>query len=142
MNITKRFLLLTIAAITAVLLCSCARNSMWGTRDASRDVARRGRNFIDSGINAVENGIENGANTITGGMYGANSGYSGNAAIGTGGTTYTNEGTATEISPTLRSKARSMNRERQRTDDKTNSGEVNSNNGNADGGLGSNNSDR
>ena len=136
MNKSKRLLILAIAAITAILLCSCARSTMWRDRDESREVVRRGKNFIDSGVNAVENGIENGANTITGGMYGANSGYSGNAATGTGNI-YPNDGTATEISPTLRSRARAMDK-----NGKANMGEINSNNGNADGGLGDNTTGR
>jgi hypothetical protein len=131
------FLIISVIAVSVILLCSCSRGSVRRLGDASRDVVRRGANFIDSGINAVENGVENGMDTIIGNeMYGANSGYSANAAIGTNGTNYSNEGTATEINPTLRSKSRNMDRRTDRFKDKTNKGEINSNNGNSDGGLG------
>ena len=129
----KLLLIISSIAISLLLLCSCSRSTIRRTGDMSRDVVRRGANFIDSGLNAVENGVENGANTVIGGMYGANSGYNGNAAIGTN---YVENGKATEISPTLRSKARTSVKKYK---DKTNKGEINSNDGNADGGMGSNN---
>ena len=140
MKKSNLFLIISAIAVSVILLCSCSRGSIRRTGDMSRNVVRRGANFIDSGINAVENGVENGANTIVGnGMYGANSGYSSNAAIGTNGTNYAESGKATEISPTLRGRARTSVK---RYNDKTNRGEINSNDGNSDGGMGSNNNKR
>lgn len=93
-----------------------------------RDSASRTENYMDNGLNSVENGLENGTDTVIGRTYGANSGYSGNAAIGTG--TSKND------------RAMRKKHDRDRRDDKDNKGEINSNDGNADGGKGSNNNKR
>ena len=84
-----------------------------------RDAARGVENFMDNGLNSVPNNVENGRNTVIGGTYGANSGYSANAGIGTGN--YTAGGRATELNPTIGKK--------------TNRGMINTNKGELDGGT-------
>jgi hypothetical protein len=123
MKSNKTFLILIIAVITAVLLCSCSRSSMRSAGDAVRNTTRRAENFLDNGVNAVENGLENGAGTIVGrGAYSSNNGYSGNTATGTN-SSLPYDGKASPVLPTLRER---------RSD---NVGKVNTNKGSLDGGL-------
>lgn len=109
---TKILLIISTIAMCALLLCSCSMDSMRSAGNGIRNTARRAENYLDNGLNSVENGVENGRNTMIGrgGTYGANSGYNGNAGIGTG-TGYN-------------SAAR-----------KTNTGMVNTNRGDSDGGI-------
>lgn len=124
MKKTNLLFIISLAIVTVFLLCSCSRSSMMRAGDTMRNAARRTENFMDNGLNAVENGIENGRNTVVGGgMYGANSGYSGNAGTGTG-TSVAMGGKASPLLPTLGDKSRD------------NMGQINTNNGNLDGGMG------
>ncbi|MBQ7399819.1 MAG: hypothetical protein IJW06_05120 [Clostridia bacterium] len=128
------FLLIISASILAVFLfCSCSRSSMNRTGNSIRNATRRAENYMDNGLNAVENGVENGSNTIIGGAYGANSGYSGNAGIGSStgigygtgtGAAVARSGKASPLLPTLGDKSRD------------NKGQINTNNGSLDGGMG------
>ena len=120
----NNFFMIFTLIITVFLLCSCSRGSVTRAGDSMRNAARRAENFMDNGLNAVENGVENGRNTVVGGgMYGANSGYSANAGTGTG-TSVAMGGTASPLLPTLGDKSRD------------NKGQINSNNGSIDGGMG------
>lgn len=114
MKFMKNILILSIAAITAVMLASCSRSSMRSAGDAMKNTTRRAENFVENGIDAV-----------TGrGSYGANNGYSGNTATGTGTLPY--DGYASPIMPTIRDKSTS------------NRGQINTNRGSLDGGMDSN----
>lgn len=128
MKKTNLFIIVAISLLTLFLLCSCSRGSVTRAGDSMRNAARRTENFIDSGLNAVENGVENGMGTVVGGMYGANSGYSGNAGIGTTtGANYARGGNATNLLPTINER------------NHTNKGMINTNRGSLDGGMGSGN---
>ncbi len=131
MKKTNLLIIISSVIVTVFLLCSCSRGSTTRAGDSLRNSARRTENFMDNGLNAVENGVENGNSTVVGGgMYGANSGYSGNAGIGTnsagtgGSTAVAQGGRATPLLPTLGDKSRD------------NRGQINSNNGSLDGGMG------
>lgn len=126
MKKTNLFIIMALAIVTLFLLCSCSRGSVTRAGDSMRNAGRRAENFMDNGLNAVENGVENGRNTVIGGMYGANSGYNGNAGIGTTtGANYARGGNATNLLPTLGNKAGA------------NRGMINTNRGSLDGGMGS-----
>lgn len=85
MKKTKLFLIIAAISLSVLLLCSCSRDSMRSAGNNVRNTTRRAENYLDNGLNSVENGVENGLGTIIGrDGYGANSGYSGNAGIGTG----------------------------------------------------------
>ena len=107
---TKLVLIISTIAMCALLLCSCSMDSMRSAGNGIRNTTRRAENYLDNGLNSVENDVENGRNTAIGGTYGANSGYNGNAGIGTG-SGYTHNGR------------------------RTNGGMVNTNRGNSDGGI-------
>lgn len=133
MKKTNLLFIISAAIVTVFLLCSCSRGSMMRAGDDMRNAARRTENFMDNGLNAVENGVENGRNTVIGGTYGANSGYSANAGIGTStgvgygagsGMTVAKSGKASPLLPTLGDKSRD------------NKGQINTNNGSLDGGMG------
>ena len=111
----KNILIITAVILTVFCMCSCSRNS----NRAIDNAVRRGENAIDRGIGSIGDGIENSMDVITGDRYGANSGYNANAGTGTG-TTLPYDGRTTELSPTLRSRARS------------NMGKVNTNKGSYD----------
>ena len=113
---TKILLLISTIVMCVLLLCSCSTDSMRSAGNAVRNTTRRAENYLDNGINAVPNNVENGRNTMVGrgGTYGANSGYNDGAGIGTG---YTYNGR----------KAANSNR--------TNRGMVNTNRGYSDGGT-------
>lgn len=123
MKINKRLLILSVAVITAILLCSCSRGSMRSAGDAVRNTTRRAENFMDNGLNSVENRVENGRNTVTDrGAYGANDNYSGNTGTGTN-TMLPYDGNASPILPTLRDRKND------------NIGRINTNRGSLDGGT-------
>ena len=123
----KILLIISVVVLSMLALCSCSRNSMRRAENDVKDTARRGKNAIENGIDAFDGDMYNGMN----GYYGANSGYSGNAATGTGYSVNPNDDTA---------RRRTSDRmERNRRDDKDGKGEVNSNDGRADGGKGHNN---
>ena len=136
MKRNRLLIILSGIMLACLLLCSCSRTGIKRADDSMRRTARRAENYMDNGLNAVENGVENGNNTMVGGgMYGANSGYSGNAGIGTttgigyganagGSTTVARSGKATPLLPTLGDKSRD------------NKGQINTNNGSLDGGMG------
>ena len=113
----KIFLILSIAVITAVLLCSCSRSSMRSAGDAVRNTTRRAENFIDNGISDMNRA----GTAYNRGTYGANNNYSGNTATGTN-STLPYDGKASPILPTLR-------------DRNENVGKINTNRGSLDGGL-------
>lgn len=132
MKKTNLLFIISTAIVAVFLLCSCSRGSMMRAGDTMRNAARKTENFMDNGLNAVENGVENGRNTAIGGTYGANSGYSANAGIGTstgvgygnGNMTVARSGKASPLLPTLGDKSRD------------NKGQINTNNGSLDGGMG------
>ena len=115
MKLNKKIFIFSIAAIMCVLLCSCSRSSMRNTGDAMKRTARRAENFVENGIDNITNPGMYG--------YGANNGYSGYVGNGTG-TALPNDGNVTPILPTLRDKS------------KDNRGQINTNNGSLDGGMG------
>ena len=111
----KNLMIVFAIAFTLLAFCSCSRNS----NRAVDNAVRRGENAIDRGIGFMGNGIDNSMDVVTGKRYSANNAYNGNVGNGTG-TTLPYSGRATELSPTLRSKAR------------TNPGGINSNKGHTD----------
>ena len=118
MKQSKRILLLSIAVITAILLCSCSRSSMRSASNAAKNTTRRAENFIENGINDIN---RTGTN-YNYGSYGANNNYSGNTATGTNSTMLPADGKAAPILPTIRAK-------------KSNIGQINTNKGYLDGGM-------
>ena len=110
---TKLISIISVIVMCALLLCSCSTSSMRSAGRAVRNTTRRAENYLDNGINAVPNNIENGRNTMVGrgGTYGADSGYRANAGIGA---TYNYNGR--KISDTTR----------------TNTGMINTNKGSSD----------
>ena len=119
MKSTKIIFICSLILLAAVLLCSCSRNS---NRAIDRAV-KRGENAIDRGMGSIGDGIENSMDIITGNGFGANSGYSGNVGTRTG-TSLPYSGRAMELLPTLTDKS------------SDNMGQINTTNGNKDGGMG------
>lgn len=124
MKFTKTITLFIITAVATLLLCSCSTDTQRrGTSmaDGARNAVRRGEEVINRGIDSVENGMNNMMGNTSG--YGANSGYSAYSP-GVGGSTLPYDGRATNILPTLRDTNRN------------NKGQINTNNGSSDGGMG------
>lgn len=119
MKSTRIIFISTLILLVAVFSCSCSRNS---SRAIDRAI-NRGENAIDRGIGSKGNGVEDSMDITTGDTYGANSGYSGNVGTGTG-TSLPYSGRPTELLPTLGDKHGD------------NKGQINTNNGNTDGGTG------
>lgn len=119
MKSAKILFISSLILLVAISLCSCSRNS---SRAIDRAV-NRGENAIDRGMGSIGDGIENSMDIITGNGYGANSGYSGNVGTGTG-TSLPYGGRPMELLPTLGDKSND------------NKGQINTTNGNKDGGMG------
>lgn len=113
MKLNKKILIVSVMAITTIMLSSCSRSSMRNAGDAMKNTARRAENFVENGIDTM---------TGRGANYGANSGYSGNVGMGVGTLPYS--GTAEPLLPTLGDRSRD------------NRGQINTNNGSLDGGTG------
>lgn len=119
MKTAKIIFLLSITIMVSLFMCSCMRNSS-GKIDKA---INRGENAIDRGIGSVGDGIENSMDIVTGDRFGANSGYSGGVGNGTN-TSLPYSGRPMELLPTLTDKSRD------------NMGQINTTNGNKDGGNG------
>lgn len=114
MKLNKKMLVLAILAITTIALTACSRSSMRDAGDAMKNTARKAENFVENGID-----------TVTGrGVYGANDNYSGNSGTGTN-TMLPSGGTASPLMPTVKDKTNE------------NRGQINTNRGSLDGGMGS-----
>ena len=124
MKLTKTLSIFIITAAVTLILCSCSTNTQRkGTSmaDGARNAVRRSEQAINNGIGTMENGMNNMMGN--GGYYTADGGYSAYNP-GTSRTTLPYDGKATNILPTLRDTNRN------------NKGQINTNNGSSDGGMG------